>query len=307
MYNNAGVDKEALKLYVNQRQTFQDAFFDDITLLDIDYSASFRCSCASTEGVSAAVHEPTELIGDGITLGYRADLSYLVSPWMVDTMAPLKTGSLHQNRTLIQDAQIRNVFRRFAQSPGKAGGGLLDIELEELRKSLQGTSAKHLSHLLESPRVHQNRLFASEHSVEFLRAASVPQAAAILLPQDVESIIENLVNSQHPKFEDLAVVRKMAERASVLGRFLQGRLAQAGNELSEADCLLLRDLLVVARKSYVEEPIEAFKKLKKRKLDPSSSATDCPGEMQSILSSRFVHHSSDLKDQRAKPQLTKHG
>jgi hypothetical protein len=215
MYAAAGVDREALKLYVNQRQAFHDAFFDSITLLDIDYSESFRCTCSPPDGVAAADHEPTELIGDGISLGYRADLSYFVSPWKVDTVARLKTGSLHQNRTFVTDPQIRSALLQFAQHPGKAGAGLSENELEVLRVSLPNSKAKRLCHLLESPQLRQDKFFfCNEHSVEFLRAASGPQAAAILLPQAVEPIIEDLISSKHRHFTDLDQVRKLAERAS---------------------------------------------------------------------------------------------
>lgn len=265
MYAGAGIDKATLQPFVNQRQTFQNAFFDYITLLDIDYNASFRCKCHRPEGCLEVDSEPTELIGDGITLGYRGDLSFFISPYTVDTAAPLKTGSLHQHRTFVTDPQIRSLLLRFSHAPSRSAVGLSEAELTQLRDSLKQSSAKHLGFLLVGPREQQGKLYCRQEFAEFVKAASVPQAAAVLLPQSSEPIVEHLLNSEHRKFATLGQSRDLAERAPVLSRFVQNQLAHGGNRLSDEAVCLLKDLLTVARKAYVEEPIDIFRKLKKRK------------------------------------------
>lgn len=265
MYAGAGIDKATLQPFVNQRQTFQDAFFDYITLLDIDYSASFKCKCPRPEGCLEADFEPTELIGDGVTLGYRGDLSFFISPYKTACNVPPKTGSLHQHRTFVTDPHIRGFLLRFSHAPGRSAAGLSDDELKQLHVALEQSPAKHLRFLLASPREQQGKFYCKQDSAEFVKAASVPQAAAVLLPQSIEPVVEHVLNSQDRRFATLSQSRELAERAPVLSRFIQSQLAHGGNRLSDDVCRLLDDLLTVARRAYTEESIHIFRKLKKRK------------------------------------------
>lgn len=277
MYAGTGIDKATLQPFVNQRQTFQNAFFDYLTLLDIDYSASFKCKCARPEGCLEADFEPTELIGDGVTLGYRSDLSFFRSPYKTDSTEALKTGSLHQHRTFVTDPQLRSLLLRYSQAPGRSAAGLSEVELTSLQTSLKQSPAKNLGFLLVEPREQQGKFHCNQEWAEFIKAASVPQAAAVLLPQSVEPIVEYLLTSENRRFESLGQSRELVERAPVLSRFIQTQLARAGNRLSEKACSLLEDLLTVARKAYTEEPIDTFRRLRKRKLEEAVREPETTG------------------------------
>lgn len=262
MYAGSGLALATLKRFVNLRSTFQDAWMDYISLQDIDYAASFKCACVRPAG---DIPEPECVIGDGIMLGYRGDLSFLVSPYE-PVEGPLKTGSLHQKRIFVNDNAARNLLLRFAKPSGKAGAGLTEGQLESLERTIAGAPFRSLRFLLKAPLLESGRYFSSPECRELLYGLATKGPVCAILPAEVEPIAEHLLRNERQPFFDLGQAKQMAARAPVLFDFVRAQQSATGGRLTEECVHLLRDMLTVARQAYVEEPLAEVEKLKKRKL-----------------------------------------
>lgn len=258
-YAQQGVPPSVLKKYANLRSTFQTAWLDYVTLQPIDYKASFRCVC---EGQPDG--EPSHVIGDGIMLGYRADLAHLVSPWESVAGQPLKTGSIHQKRIFIAEESTRSLLLRFCKKAEKTSGGLTEAELETLRAGLSRPPTVSAMFLLDDPGVVRDKLFCNEGRREILFTLATNAPVCTMLPQQIEPITEHLARER--KFSGLVEEKEVATRAPVLWDFLKRERSRGGGALSDAVILLLWRLLEVARQAYIEEPLDEVQRLRKRKV-----------------------------------------
>ncbi|GAQ79418.1 hypothetical protein KFL_000300160 [Klebsormidium nitens] len=272
MYAGSGLPPATLQRFVNLRSTFQDAWMDYITLQDIDYDTSFKCACPHPVG---AAPEPECVIGDGIMLGYRGDLSFLVSPYEA-VEGPLKTGSLHQKRIFVNDNVCRDLLLKFARPVGKAGAGLTEVELGGLETTVAAASFSSLRFLLKTPELENGRYHSSPMCRELLFGLATKSPVCAILPAEVEPIVEHLLENESHFFPDLGQARQLAARAPVLFDFVRAQHSVSGGRLTDECLQLLRDLLRVARQAYVEEPLAEVEKLKKKKLRDNDAAAGDP-------------------------------
>jgi hypothetical protein len=91
---------------------FRAACIDFVDLMQLDYKSRCACHC---------VDPHRHLIVEGITISSPLSKLHLVGPWLPkESNGPLMQhhGSLHRDRMVVQDAELRKFLLQFSSSEG---------------------------------------------------------------------------------------------------------------------------------------------------------------------------------------------